>query len=348
MIMFAEPTVYVGGEPGIQGSISTTHYVDIKHILAVYRSYVCAPSATMLCMFTYATHPFFWGPTALSVASLALLGGTFWEYREANIDHQKTVTAFASSTDTYRSFTYEVRIREARLAEEKEAVIRNLASEQERNNAIQNQIEGLKGSVAVIQKVNATDKELLQKYSKVYFLNENYAPPQLAAISPEFVWGTDKALEAHAQVTPFLHALLGAARSQNIDLAVLSAYRSFGAQASLKSAYTVRYGAGANAFSADQGYSEHQLGTTVDFTTRAAGSTLAGFDETPAFAWLQEHAHLYGFALSYPEGNNYYVYEPWHWRFVGVELAGKLHAESRAFYDMDQRVLDTYRISLFD
>ncbi|MCG3770287.1 MAG: putative carboxypeptidase YodJ [Nitrosomonadaceae bacterium] len=346
--MFTDSSLDVGRESCIKRGINTAHYVDIKHTPAVYRSYACTPSATIDRMLSYLKHPFFWGPTACSVALLVLLGATCWEYQEATADHQQTVTAFASSTDTYRSFTYEIRIREARLAEEKEAVIRNLTSEQERNNAIQNQIDGLKGSVAVIQKVNATDKELLQKYSKVYFLNENYAPPQLTVISPEFVWGIDKALETHAQVTPFLHALLGAARSQNIDLAVLSAYRSFNTQASLKSAYTVRYGAGANAFSADQGYSEHQLGTTVDFTTRAGGSVLAGFDETAAFTWLREHAHLYGFVLSYPEGNNYYVYEPWHWRFVGVELASKLHAESRDFYDMDQRVLDTYRISLFD
>lgn len=283
----------------------------------------------------------------LALGASSLVATTVYEHREATARYADTVRAFASSMDTYRSFTHEVRIREARLAEEKEAILRNLASEQARNNAIQDQVNGLQGSVAVIQKVNATDRELLQKYSKVYFLNENYAPAALSPVSPEYTL-PGKELEVHAQVAPFLHALLRAAQSQNVDLIVLSAYRSFSTQASLKSAYTVRYGAGANAFSADQGYSEHQLGTAIDFTTSANGSTLSAFEAAPAFAWLLNHAHLYGFVLSYPKDNQHYIYEPWHWRFVGVELATKLHDEGRSFYNLDQRLLDSYRISLFD
>ncbi|MBP9669343.1 MAG: M15 family metallopeptidase [Candidatus Pacebacteria bacterium] len=299
-------------------------------------------------MSSHIQHPLTWGSIALLLTALGLLGATWVAFQDLERSFSETVSGFSSSTDTYRSFTYELRIREARLAEEKEAVLRNLNSEQQKNSAIQDQINGLKGSVAVIEKVNATDKELLQKYSKVYFLNENYSPAQLSVIPPEHTIDSSKTLQMHARVAPFLNALLGAARGQNIDLTVLSAYRSFDMQASLKSAYTVRYGAGANAFSADQGYSEHQLGTTVDFTTRENGSVLTNFDDTPAYAWLLEHAHLYGFVLSYPKGNDFYVYEPWHWRFVGVELATKLHEEGRAFYSMDQRTLDTYRISLFD
>jgi D-alanyl-D-alanine carboxypeptidase len=117
----------------------------------------------------------------------------------------------------------------------------------------------------------------------------------------------------------------------------------------LKSTYSVTYGAGtANRFSADQGYSEHQLGTTLDFTTPATGLVFSKFEKTSAYAWLAENGYTYGFVLSYPKNNTYYQYEPWHWRFVGRGLAAKLHADGKRFYDLDQRDIDSYLISFFD
>jgi D-alanyl-D-alanine carboxypeptidase len=109
------------------------------------------------------------------------------------------------------------------------------------------------------------------------------------------------------------------------------------------------FGSGtANSFSADQGYSEHQLGTAVDFTTPAIGAVLTGFDKTASYQWLQANAYKYGFVLSYPKGNGYFVFEPWHWRYVGVELATFLHDQGKNFYDLDQRTIDSYLIKFFD
>jgi D-alanyl-D-alanine carboxypeptidase len=111
----------------------------------------------------------------------------------------------------------------------------------------------------------------------------------------------------------------------------------------------VTYGAGtANQFSADQGYSEHQLGTTVDFTTSSVGATFSGFEDTESYRWLRDEAHRYGFVLSYPPNNSYYQFEPWHWRFVGVDLAQDLHQDDTYFYDLDQREINEYLITLFD
>jgi zinc D-Ala-D-Ala carboxypeptidase len=139
-----------------------------------------------------------------------------------------------------------------------------------------------------------------------------------------------------------------AAANDGVDLKVVSAYRSFAEQSSLKSTYTMVYGTGANQFSADQGYSEHQLGTTVDLTMPEIGSTFTGFDQSKAFAWLAKNAYKYGFILSYPKNNTYYQYEPWHWRFVGRDLARYLHNQGKNFYDLDQRVIDEYKVSFFD
>lgn len=289
-----------------------------------------------------------WTPTIVAVTLAVLLIAVLHYHTTSQAASVAMVTTLATETDRQRTLIYELRERGMILATEKEAVANNLASEQARNNAMHNEVQSLAGSVALIQKVTSLDDELLKKYSKVYFLNENYTPEQLSPIPTSFVSNPEKQPSIHARVAPFLTALLLAAQTQGIDLRIVSAYRSFGEQASLKSAYTVRYGSGANTFSADQGYSEHQLGTTVDFSTEELGGALSDFESTTAYTWLRENAHRFGFTLSYPENNAFYVFEPWHWRFVGVELATKLHQEQKSFYDLDQRVLDTYKISLFD
>lgn len=217
-----------------------------------------------------------------------------------------------------------------------------------RNQDYQNEIIDKEQKVNILKKLSETDQELLQKYSKNYFLNENYIPSSLSLIDQSFLYNKNSALEIHTDVKPFLENLIRKGRDDNIDLSVLSGYRSFEVQKNVKTRHTLVYGNSANRFSADQGYSEHQLGTTVDFTTNKTGSTLTGFEKTNSYKWLLEHAHEYGFTISYPEGNQYYIFEPWHWRFVGVALATYLHAQNKHFYDLDQREIDTYLIKIFN
>jgi LAS superfamily LD-carboxypeptidase LdcB len=215
--------------------------------------------------------------------------------------------------------------------------------------AIQARLGGFESTVDTLEKLSKTDPELLQKYSKVFFLNEHYTPPRLSEIEKEYLYSEDSPEQIHASVRPYLERLLNAVQDDGIELYVKSAYRSFDEQSALKGSYSVTYGIGsANQFSADQGYSEHQLGTTVDFVSVGQGGQLAGFDKTEAYAWLLENAHTYGFTLSYPPNNAYYVYEPWHWRFVGVELATYLHNRGKYFYDLEQRQIDEYLVELFD
>lgn len=236
----------------------------------------------------------------------------------------------------------------ARREVEKNELQNSLLAEQEKINAISDQFEDLTDTVGTLEKLSKTDKELLQKYSKVAFLNEHYIPEDLSEIKKDFVWNQNTKFEIHSKVRPFLEDMLEEAASDGINLLVASAYRSFDSQKSLKSNYIVRYGTGANAFSADQGFSEHQLGTTLDFTTKELGANFSSFEITKAFTWLQEYAHSYGFVLSYPKGNKYYIFEPWHWRFVGEKLAKKLHRENKFFYDLDQRTIDEYLVNIFD
>ncbi len=220
--------------------------------------------------------------------------------------------------------------------------------EKNKNEVFEDQIKDITGTVKVLDKLSKTDVELLQKYSKVYFLNEHYVPEKIVSIEKKYLYNEAVTKSIHGQVEPFLSKMIDDALDDGVKIWVSSAYRSFNEQAGLKGAYTQAYGSGANAFSADQGYSEHQLGTTLDFTTEGIGGGLNGFDATAAYTWLQKNAHKYGFTLSYPKNNAYYVFEPWHWRFVGEDLAEDLHDEDAHFYDWDQRKIDSYLIKIFD
>ncbi|MEK9184594.1 MAG: M15 family metallopeptidase [Patescibacteria group bacterium] len=218
-----------------------------------------------------------------------------------------------------------------------------------KTNTYDAQIGNIAGTVGSLDKLSKTDPQLLKKYSKVFFLNEHYTPSDLATITPEFLFNKDSILKFHASAYPFLLKILQVAQNDKIPLQIISAYRSFSTQSSLKKSYKFTYGAGtANQFSADQGYSEHQLGTTIDFTTPEVGATFNGFENTTAYIWLINNAYKYGFILSYPKNNTYYEYEPWHWRFVGVDLAQKIQRENTHFYDLDQREIDKYLLLIFN
>lgn len=236
----------------------------------------------------------------------------------------------------------------AQLIEYSANLSKSLETEQYKNSLFEGQISAIAGTVGTLDKLAKTDKELLQKYSKVYFLNEHYEPDGLSLIPEEFVFDIDRKMEINTKVLPYFLDMLRAAQKDGIDLSVVSAYRSFGEQGALKNGYTVTYGSGANKFSADQGYSEHQLGTTIDFTTPQLGSNFTAFAKSEAYKWLQSNAHKYGFILSYPEGNTYYQFEPWHWRFVGKNLAEMMFEEKLSFYNLEQNKIDAYLIKLFD
>ncbi|MEZ4103554.1 MAG: CapA family protein [Candidatus Paceibacterota bacterium] len=75
---------------------------------------------------------------------------------------------------------------------------------------------------------------------------------------------------------------------------------------------------------AKPGYSEHQLGTTIDFTSPAVGfdSAHRSFHLTDEYDWLDKNAFKFGFVMSYPPHKDTgYIFEPWHWRYVGIENA---------------------------
>jgi len=225
---------------------------------------------------------------------------------------------------------------------------RSLTAEQNKNAAFESQINQISGTVTSLQTLASIDPQLLQKYSKVYFLNDNYVPASLSPIDAKYLYDPNKPQLFLTGALPALDALLANASSSGISLKIISGYRSFFEQAILKLDYTDKYGSGANQFSADQGYSEHQLGTAVDFGEQGTQNLRAQFASSTGYQWLANNAYRFGFILSYPPSNDYYQFEPWHWRFVGVTLATTLHANNEYFYNMSQRDINQYLISFFN
>ncbi len=294
---------------------------------------------------TFFKHHSFWLHSALAISTLALGAGAFFLWR----GHTDLVAIRAELGSREQSIT-ELQEKLSSTEEERNRLQNLLQQAAAENEAFGKRVETLASSVSLLDKLSKTDRELLQKYSSVYFLSENFIPDPLVPIDADLLARKDANAMIHGGVMPFLRSMMQAAKADGAPLLILSAYRSFSEQSAVKSGYKVTYGAGtANKFSADQGYSEHQLGSTIDFVTpEKPASLVPSFGETSQYDWLVKNAHKYGFVLSYPKGNTFFQYEPWHWRFVGVDLATRLHAENKYFYDLDQREINAYLARIFD
>ncbi|CAN5467247.1 hypothetical protein BH10ACT6_BH10ACT6_08540 [soil metagenome] len=148
----------------------------------------------------------------------------------------------------------------------------------------------------------------------------NYAPPLTALNLPG---GGQMRPEAAAG----LQNMFAGYRAQTGDhFTVVSPYRSYTAQVSVYNGWVSRLGkAQADRQSARPGYSEHQTGLAVDVDTAVSQA----FGATAPGKWIAANSWQYGFIVRYPDGFEPvtgYEYEPWHLRFVGVELATELHS----------------------
>jgi D-alanyl-D-alanine carboxypeptidase len=113
-------------------------------------------------------------------------------------------------------------------------------------------------------------------------------------------------------------ALQRAAAADGIALQLVSGFRSAAYQARILERKRARGAPMAQILevNAAPGYSEHHGGRAVDLATPGHPVIEAGFEQSPAFAWLSSHAARWRLRLSYPRGNRHgIVYEPWHWYF---------------------------------
>lgn len=111
-------------------------------------------------------------------------------------------------------------------------------------------------------------------------------------------------------------------------LCLNSGYRSYATQTYTYNNALARYGKKvAEALAAHPGHSEHQTGLAADVSTTALGCKITNFGSSKASAWIAKNAYQFGFIVRYPNNMQKitgYQYEPWHLRFVGVELATQM------------------------
>ncbi len=127
--------------------------------------------------------------------------------------------------------------------------------------------------------------------------------------------------------------MFNAAKAQDLTIVISSGYRSYDKQESIYNYDENLYGiAQTDKMVARPGHSEHQTGLAVDVL--APGFNLDTFETSPAYTWLINNAHNYGFILRYPsdkENITGYSFESWHYRYVGKEVALKIYNEKITF-----------------
>jgi D-alanyl-D-alanine carboxypeptidase len=170
-----------------------------------------------------------------------------------------------------------------------------------------------------------TASEVLQRVTRDDALPDGYTPTDLVSSASHGIdtWSRQYIRELIVDDT---YALVAAASEAGLRLYVGSGFRSQSYQEAVFNAQTVRVGDTelANRYSATPGHSQHQLGTTIDFTT-----DFRAFRTNGAGDWLRDNAHDFGFVLPYTQAasdRTGYVDEPWHGRWVGPDLARLLQS----------------------
>lgn len=167
---------------------------------------------------------------------------------------------------------------------------------------------------------------LVNKYHK---LPDDYEPDDLVYLSY-----TNGGYRYQLRKEAALHfeELTEVAKIDNVIFYPFSAYRSFTTQNTLYNNYKRRDGEEkADTYSARPGFSEHQTGLAIDVRSSTLNDNLTNKD----YEWMLNNSYKYGFIVRYPKGKQHitqFIEEPWHIRYLGVELATKVH-DSNLTYD---------------
>jgi len=189
---------------------------------------------------------------------------------------------------------------------------------------------GTKAQAALLPALEENCDDLLMLVDKGTSLPETYVPEDLVSLRSYGIPTLGRDMFLRREAAGHLAQLVAVAAAEGEELIVISAYRSFQYQQAIFERYILAYGDAADRAVARPGHSQHQLGTAVDFTSKEANYRLwQPFAETSAGRWLLEHAAEYGFVLSYPrdgEAETGYMWEPWHYRYIGTDNAQRMQA----------------------
>jgi D-alanyl-D-alanine carboxypeptidase len=178
------------------------------------------------------------------------------------------------------------------------------------------------------------EDDLLALVSQDYGLAADYEPDDLVPLADSFPSAVTRGYPTQVRgnmITP-LQDLIAAMHDAGLRPFIVSGFRGYWEQNMARQKWAEQFPDWAHNISALPGHSEHQLGTTVDFSTPELPPAIEfhpAFADTSEGQWLAEHAYEYGFTMSYPDGRyeeTGFNYEPWHFRYVGLELASELRA----------------------
>lgn len=177
--------------------------------------------------------------------------------------------------------------------------------------------------------VRVTDATML--VNKTYYLSDTYTPDPLVDLS---TWYAATGRQLQQEAADALASLCDAGRAVGVTFYAASAYRDYQSQSTIYNSYISSMGQeAADAASARPGYSEHQTGLAVDLAASNEDDH-AEFKDTNAFIWVSSNCYTYGWILRFPEGKETitgYEYEPWHYRYLGVDLATKVAASGMTY-----------------
>jgi D-alanyl-D-alanine carboxypeptidase len=157
----------------------------------------------------------------------------------------------------------------------------------------------------------------------------NYAPAVVLPSEPHIAQPASSSMRPEAAAALQQMFAAGAAAGAGA-MQIQNAYRSYAVQVNTHNSQVARLGqAKADILSARPGYSEHQTGLAVDVAALPSKCDIeACFGQTPQGVWLAANAYRFGFILRYPADKQAvtgYVFEPWHFRYVGIPLATEMH-----------------------
>lgn len=169
---------------------------------------------------------------------------------------------------------------------------------------------------------------------QLVLINKQHSIPEDYEVQLGSINTIKGSMQCDERIINDLMDMIKAAKEDNVVLAICSPYRDFSYQEMLFNRKIKRYmNAGMSYLEAYQlagqavtvpGASEHQIGLALDIITDSYTSLDEGFGKTAAGMWLAENSYRFGFILRYPEGKEYITgieYEPWHFRYVGVDAA---------------------------
>lgn len=161
--------------------------------------------------------------------------------------------------------------------------------------------------------------------NKFHSLDSDYQP-NLVPIKNTYAYANAKEMDEDAYYA-FI-SMFNAAQEDGFKLVMNYSYRNYQEQEETYNNFKSQYGTEyADGYAARPGHSEHQTGLAFDLIIDSDYDK-TNFDTSPKFAWLQENAYKYGYILRYPKDKEHltgYSYEPWHYRYVGVEIATYIH-----------------------